>query len=115
MPITYVLVKLICYLEPLPPGPIDINASDFHPEHLYISWEKPANDTRVEYYYVTIDGYRYHTENNAPNIHWPRRLRPGKNYTVSIQTKAPYCCSNGKRYSDLHQEQIETMRKSMLH
>ena len=103
-----------CYVEPLPPGPIDRYSSDFHPEHLYISWEKPANKTNVWMYYVTIHEWSSWTGNNAPNKHWPRRLRPGENYTVSIKTRARDCWSYGNCYSKLHQEQITTLSEALL-
>lgn len=105
-------MNIVCYVEPLPPGPIDRNFSDFHPEHLYISWEKPANDTRVSEYYVTIDEWSGWTGSNAPNKHWPRRLRPGGNYTVSIKTRALYCWSNCD--SKHHEEQIQTLSETLF-
>ena len=111
-------MKIVCYVEPFPPGPIDRNSSDFHPEHLYISWEKPANDTRVSHYYVTIDEWSSWTDSNATNKHWPRRLRPGENYTVSIMTYASYpyyhYCYYGNCGSKLHQEQITTLSEILL-
>ena len=107
-------MKIVCYVEPLPPGPIDRNSSDFHPEHLYISWEKPANDTCVSGYYVTIDEWSGWTGSNAPNKHWPRRLRPGENYTVSIRTYAMSCWSYGNCGSKFHQEQITTLSETLL-
>ena len=70
------------FVEPLPPGAIDRNASDFHPEKLHLKWTAPGNRTHVDRYDVSIDGHYYaHTSNNEMGIH---RLEPGRIYNISI-------------------------------
>ncbi|XP_062579175.1 uncharacterized protein LOC134241103 [Saccostrea cucullata] len=115
----------IFIVEPLPPGPLDSNASNFHPEHLFLEWTVPGNNTLVRYYRVTIDLFYDYTKYN--NITWQQRLEPGRNYTVTIVTMScddyydelhRYYYENnhctGKDKSINYQEQIMTLRTPTL-
>ena len=79
-------------VDPDPPGPIDRNASRFHPQSLYLQWIKPENNTYVDMYEIWIYGYswdRVSTNSFLKSID----LEPGRNYTVRITAYARYWSS----------------------
>ncbi|XP_062609553.1 uncharacterized protein LOC134271352 [Saccostrea cucullata] len=98
-------------VDPLPPGPLDVNASDFHPERLYLKWAVPKNNTYVDRYRVDINGAGYHGYNYPySNIYtWPERLEPGENYSVTIRARSWYN-NYFEKESTGYIEQIETLR-----
>ncbi|XP_055997524.1 uncharacterized protein LOC125645548 [Ostrea edulis] len=89
-------------VEPLPPGAIDRNASNLHPEKLHLKWTDPGNRTRVDGYRININGYNYSTSSTETPI--SRRLEPGRNYTVTV-----IASSHGTE-SKPYVEQITTLR-----
>jgi hypothetical protein len=96
------------FVDPLPPGAIDTNASNFHPEKLYLKWTAPGNSTFVDRYTIYIDGNTWTTWTNEG--HFSYRLEPGRNYTVKIVAESWYSYSYGRR-SKPYTEQIETLRE----
>ncbi|XP_062601606.1 uncharacterized protein LOC134263292 [Saccostrea cucullata] len=103
----YVQTSRDVVVEPLSPGLIDKNNSNFHPEKLYLRWDLPGNETRVDRYQVSIDGNTRHSSSNY--ISWPIRLEPGRVYPVTIITESWYWYSFG-RNSQPYKENIETLR-----
>ncbi|XP_055997755.1 uncharacterized protein LOC125645868 isoform X2 [Ostrea edulis] len=77
-------------VDPLPPGPIDTNASDFHPEKLLLRWAVPKNNTYVNSYRITINGPQYYNwyYTHSNTIKWSQKLEPGENYTVTITARS---------------------------
>lgn len=113
----YVCVKLIrifheaftfCIVAPLPPGPIDRNQSNFHPEKIHLKWTVPINNTRVDSYFITISE-QYSTiitsHPSSNDLEVSERFQPGTNYTVALQAR-----SYGS-YSPRYTEEIQTLRK----
>ncbi|XP_061189287.1 uncharacterized protein LOC133197327 [Saccostrea echinata] len=94
-------------VEPLPPGPIDKNTSNFHPEKLHLKWGLPGNETSVDRYEISIGGYIDHSTSNY--INWSPRLEPGRVYTVTIITESWPSDTFG-RNSQPYKENIETLR-----
>lgn len=96
-----------CIVAPLPPGPIDGNQSNFHPEKLHLKWTVPINNTRVDSYYITIS-HQHSTiitsESSFNNLEVSRRFQPDTNYTVTLYTK------RYGRYSPQYTEEIQTLR-----
>nr|XP_022300335.1 uncharacterized protein LOC111108627 [Crassostrea virginica] len=90
-----------------PPGPIDRNASRFHPQSLYLRWIKPENNTYVDMYRIWIDGYSWYrvsTNSFSRSVD----LEPGRNYTVRITAYARYW--SFRKASETTIYQIQTMR-----
>lgn len=83
---TFIVKTNTIYLvvEPQPPGPIDTDSSNFHPQTLYLKWEKPENSTYVNGYEVIIDEYSQFTSGNALEYSRWWGFEPGRNYTVQI-------------------------------
>lgn len=96
-------------VAPLPPGPIDRNQSNFHPEKLHLKWTVPINNTRVDSYLVTIRKLNSIINTSNPSTNdleiTSMRFEPGTNYTVTIYAK-----SYGSQ-SQPHVEKIKTLRK----
>lgn len=93
---------------PLPPGPIDRNQSNFHPEKLHLKWTVPINNTRVDSYYITISDQHSIIITSYPSsndLEVSGRFQPGTNYTVTL-----YAISYGS-YSPQYTEEIHTLRK----
>lgn len=44
---------LFIQTDPLPPGPIETNASFFHPQKLFLRW--PKDNFNVNWYYIKIN------------------------------------------------------------
>lgn len=100
-------------IEPQPPGPIDTNSSNFHPQMLYLKWEKSENSTYVNRYRVTIYGYSLYTSSNTISWGWWwwwLGLEPGRNYTVQIEAICWHYSSYSKS-SPAYTEEIQTLRK----
>lgn len=100
---------LFLIVAPLPPGPIDRNVSNFHPEKLHLKWAVPINNTRVDSYLVTIRKLNSIINTSNPSTNdleiTSMRFEPGTNYTVTIYVK-----SYGS-YSPRYTEEIQTLRK----
>lgn len=98
-----------CILAPLPPGSIDKNQSNFHPEKLHLKWNVPINNTRVDSYYITISDQHSTIITSYPSSNdlkvTSKRFQPGTNYTVTLQAR-----SYGS-YSQQYTEEIQTLRK----
>lgn len=95
-------------VAPLPPGPIDRNVSNFHPEKLHLKWAVPINNTRVDFYYITISDQHSTIITSYPSsndLEVSGRFQPGTNYTVTL-----YAISYGS-YSPQYTEEIHTLRK----
>ncbi|XP_065942458.1 uncharacterized protein [Magallana gigas] len=98
-------------LAPLPPGPIDRNVSNFHPEKLRLKWAVPINNTRVDFYYITISDQHSTIITSYPSsndLEVSGRFQPGTNYTVTL-----YAISYGS-YSPQYTEEIHTLRTPLL-
>eukprot|EP00105_Crassostrea_gigas_P033151 XP_011456409.1 PREDICTED: uncharacterized protein LOC105348593 [Crassostrea gigas] len=98
-------------LAPLPPGPIERNVSNFHPEKLHLKWTVPINNTRVDSYYITISDQHSTIITSYPSsndLEVSTRLQPGTNYTVTLYAK-----SYGS-YSPQYTEEIQTLRTPLL-
>lgn len=99
---------LFLIVAPLPPGPIERNVSNFHPEKLHLKWTVPINNTRVDSYYITISDQHSTIITSYPSsndLEVSTRLQPGTNYTVTLYAK-----SYGS-YSPQYTEEIQTLRK----
>lgn len=98
-----------CILAPLPPGSVDRNQSNFHPEKLHLKWTVPINNTRVDSYYITISDQHSTIITSYPSSNdleiTSKRFQPGTNYTVTL-----YARSYGS-YSPKYTEAIQTLRK----
>lgn len=107
--IFYAAFTFFCIEAPLPPGPIDRNQSNFHPEKLHLKWTVPINNTRVDSYLVTIRKLNSIINTSNPSTNdleiTSMRFEPGTNYTVTIYAK-----SYGSQ-SQPHVEKIKTLRK----
>lgn len=93
---------------PLPPGPIDRNQSNFHPEKLHLKWTVPINNTKVDSYQITISDQHSTIITSYPSsddLEVSKRFQPGTNYTVKLYTR-----SYGS-YSLRYTEEIQTLRK----
>ncbi|XP_055997522.1 uncharacterized protein LOC125648181 [Ostrea edulis] len=104
---TYVSIEKPLVVEPLPPGAIDRNTSNFHPEKLHLKWTAPENRTRVDRYRINIGGYNYYSSSTETPI--SRRLEPGRNYTVTIVAESWHRYSY-RRSSKPYVEEIKTLR-----
>ncbi|XP_055997519.1 uncharacterized protein LOC125645547 isoform X2 [Ostrea edulis] len=102
----YVVSQRQLVVEPLPPGAIDRNTSNFHPENLHLKWTAPGNKTYVDRYQINIDGYNYYSSSTETSI--SRRLEPGRNYTVTIVAESWYRYTYQRR-SEPYIEEIETL------
>ncbi|XP_062605771.1 uncharacterized protein LOC134267581 isoform X2 [Saccostrea cucullata] len=71
-------------LEPLSPGKLDRVKSNFSSQHLYLKWEKPADNTFLSHYLVVINGHEQQTLGNYPEVYWRKGLVPGAMYNVTI-------------------------------
>lgn len=98
----------LTFVEPFPPGPIDKNASNFHPENLHLKWTAPGNRTYVDRYSIIVDGHTYRSSSDEKSI--SRRLKPGRNYTVTMVAKSWFSHPFG-RTSKPYVEEITTLRK----
>ena len=88
-------------LEPMPPGQIIENESNFGYDNISIKWTAPEN-TSVTKYEVTIEGtnYKQETTNSNPSISFGvTSLVPGKHYNVQIVTVSGTTESDVKRSS----------------
>lgn len=107
--IFYASFTFFCIEAPLPPGPIDRNQSNFHPEKLHLKWAVPINNTRVDSYLVTIRKLNSIINTSNPPTNdleiTSMRFEPGTNYTVTIYAK-----SYGSQ-SQPQVEKIQTLRK----
>lgn len=91
--------------DPLPPGPVETNASFFHPQNLFLRW--PKDNYYVNWYTITINGYG--REVQSTEYYWPEHLDPGTNYTIQIVV---YCWwYNSYRKSSTYNGYIQTQRK----
>lgn len=96
---------LLIITDPLPPGPIDSNTSNFHPQTLFLRW--PKNNYKEAWYRIIMNGYSeyvYSTE-----IQWSRPLEPDTSYPVHITVFCWYKRSYSKRSS--YTGHIQTLRK----
>lgn len=96
---------LLIITDPVPPGPLDSNTSNFHPQKIVLRWPKDNyKDIRYSIFINGITEYTYSTE-----IHWPRDLEPDTSYTVQLTV---YCWYN-RRYgkSALYSGHIQTLSK----
>ncbi|XP_048727085.2 uncharacterized protein LOC125645542 [Ostrea edulis] len=103
----HVETKTEVVVEPFPPGPIDKNASNFHPENLHLKWTAPGNRTYVDRYSIIVDGHTYRSSSDEKSI--SRRLKPGRNYTVTMVAKSWFSHPFG-RTSKPYVEEITTLR-----
>lgn len=94
-------------VEPLPPGAINRNRSNFHPEQVHLHWGLPLLNTSVSNYQVTLNGNLRFSIGNF--IDWTLRLEPGTKYNVTIQAISWYSFNYEKR-SVLYTEEITTIR-----
>lgn len=78
------------YTEPLPPGILNRELSNFSANHLFLKWNPPNGNTTLKNYRVIIDGYQQQTIGSTPEIHWNKRLTPGTIYNVTITTISQY-------------------------
>lgn len=96
---------LFIQTDPLPPGPIETNASFFHPQKLFLRW--PKDNFNVNWYYIKINEHWekvYSTE-----YYWPKHLNPGTNYTIQIVV---YCWWYSRfTKSSTYNGYIQTQRK----
>lgn len=96
---------LFIQTDPLPPGPVETNASFFHPQKLFLRW--PKDNYNVNWYNIRIKGYSrkvYSTE-----YYWPKHLDPGTNYSIQIVV---YCwVYNSFWKSSTYNGYIQTQRK----
>lgn len=96
---------LFIQTDPLPPGPVETNASFFHPQKLFLRW--PKDNYNVNWYNIRIKGYWrkvYSTE-----YYWPKHLDPGTNYSIQIVV---YCwVYNSFWKSSTYNGYIQTQRK----
>lgn len=104
--------SLICYItsftiDPNPPGPIDTNSSNFHPQTLYLKWARSENSSYVNMYQITIDWYTL--ESSSTSLFWSRYLEPGRNYTVQIVAICWYYNSY-RKWSPAYNGVIHTLR-----
>ncbi|XP_052691021.1 uncharacterized protein LOC128168863 isoform X6 [Crassostrea angulata] len=67
-------------VDPLPPGPVETNASFFHPQKLFL--RLPEDNYNVDWYDITIN--RYWRRVHSTEYYWPKHLDPGTNYTIRI-------------------------------
>lgn len=98
-------------IDPLPPGPIDTNASNFHPQTSYFKWTRSENSSYVNMYQITIDWYI--TLSSSISLSWGRDLEPGRNYTVQIMA----CCwyyDSYRKWSPIYNDKIQTLRKIFI-
>ncbi|XP_062605769.1 uncharacterized protein LOC134267580 [Saccostrea cucullata] len=94
-------------VDPLPPGEIVRNASNFHPEHLFLRWIPPKYATHVNRYSVSIDARTDLTSSNQ--IFWTTRLEPGTTYFVTLISRS-WVGQWFSKDSSPYSEQIETLR-----
>lgn len=74
--------------DPVPPGPIDRNASIFHPQTLFLKWAE--HNYYVDKYRIGIN-QSYHLSSSSTEFSLSRHLEPGKNYAIRI---VAYCWYN---------------------
>nr|XP_034338877.1 uncharacterized protein LOC109617378 [Crassostrea gigas] len=94
-------------VDPNPPGPIDTNASNFHPQTLYLKWAGSENSSYVNMYQVIID--RSSILSSSISLIWHRDLEPGRNYTVQIYAICWYY-NNYSTWSPVYNGVIQTLR-----
>ncbi|XP_062609554.1 uncharacterized protein LOC134271353 [Saccostrea cucullata] len=71
-------------LDLYPPGKIDRKLSNFSANNLYLTWQRPAQNTILNHYKVIINGHQEQTYGSFPQIYWPKKLNPGSIYNVTI-------------------------------
>lgn len=76
----------LIYTEPLPPGILNRELSNFSANHLFLKWNPPDGNTTLNHYRVVIDGYQQQTLGSTPEIYWHKTLTPGTIYNVTITT-----------------------------
>lgn len=79
-------MMLLIYTEPLPPGMVNRELSNFSANHLFLKWNPPDGKTTLNNYKVIIDGYQQQTLGSTPEIYWNKTLTPGTIYNVTITT-----------------------------
>lgn len=94
--------------DPNPPGPIDTNTSNFHPQTLYLKWARSENSSNVNMYQITIDWYT--TISSSNSLIFSSELEPGRNYTVQIYAICWYYNSY-RKWSTAYNGVIQTLRK----
>ncbi|XP_065942268.1 uncharacterized protein [Magallana gigas] len=72
-------------VDPVPPGPIDRNASIFHPQTLFLKWTE--HNYYVDMYRIGIN-QSYYWSSSSTGYSLSRHLEPGKNYAIQI---VAYC------------------------
>lgn len=79
-------MMFLIYTEPLPPGILNRELSNFSANHLFLKWNPPDGNTTLNHYRVVIDGYQQQTLGSTPEIYWLKTLTPGTIYNVTITT-----------------------------
>lgn len=72
------------YTEPLPPGKLNRQMSNFSANHLFLKWNPPGGNTTLNHYRVVINGHQQQTFGIVPEIYWNKQLTPGTIYNVTI-------------------------------
>ncbi|XP_061182283.1 mucin-like protein [Saccostrea echinata] len=99
-------------LDLYPPGKINRRMSNFSANNVYLRWAEAGQNTFLNHYVVTINGYQQQTFGSFPEIYWTRSLTPGSMYNVTIiavsygySSSGPW---HGTKRSEAYIDWIET-------